>query len=112
MSQQRTSLRLGTADPNDLQLPRLYLSGEYLSFGGSATKKKMFAANWTFNILCFTTSPNTVPYIFLLTHYTGLSPKYVNTQNVYFNFVPFVTKTSVAISHIIPQMGYKHLHII
>jgi len=35
----------------------------------------------------------------------------LNVGEVYFNFLPFVTKTSVEISHIIPQIGYKYLYI-
>jgi hypothetical protein len=53
----------------------------------------------------------TALYIFLLTPCTGDNKDMLNLGKVYFNFVSFVTKTSVAISHIIPQIGYKHLHI-
>jgi hypothetical protein len=87
------------------------MSGEYLSVGGSATKKRMFAANWTVNILCFKTSLSTVLYILLLTHYSVGHKNMLNVGKVYFNFVPFVIKPSVKILHIISQIGYKHLHI-
>jgi len=35
----------------------------------------------------------------------------LNVGKVYFNFLPFVTKTRVEISRIIPQIGYKYLYI-